>query len=438
MDLDKKLQEMERKLEQKTHDIEQRTSRKYDEIERRLRADTPEPSSARNPLGPARSAYNEALGMGAHELHIDMTRERSLAGLDQLMQTDFELTSFFDKSMTAYPTTYCETVREYIEPIIADIPMPEERRAQVFEELTAAAEAGENVPLLRSLGVHIPGSGCYINGWLIAKGLKVAPREAFESAAGFAEIVTTASHEKWGHGFITELTALGREKSAVQLGKTRLADQFEIRTVDTPEHARLTEQWRIIFFASNYVEEGYATWVSRHLAERVAALQPDTAERLRHAPEFNAKDVHKRLKSVRQGRAAAKALDRLFNLDSAGLPAIHEAMTGLAVAAEQMGQGFAQTVGIPAPYAVGFCIVNQIANRHGWKVVPCAVATACNIEYGLDSVSNQDLQNYVMHHPNLNVNTRLAAMMYVSQGELNDTRGFLARVKDEAGLSSPW
>lgn len=436
MDLDKKFREMERKLEQKSQDLEQRSARKEAEIERKL-------GSAGSPVstkdsGRAPTALGTALPVGQHDLRIDMTRERSLAGLDQLMEDDFGLMRFFDKSMTAYPATYCETVREYLEPILADIPMPEERRAQVFEELTAAAEAGGNVPILRSLGVHIPGAGCFINGWLIAKDLKMPPREAFESAAGFAEIVTTASHEKWGHGFITEMTALGREKSAVQLGKTRLADQFEIRTVDTPGHARLTEQWRIIFFASNYVEEGYATWVTRYLAERVAALQPDTAERLRHAPGFSAKDVYKRLKSTRKGRAAAKALAQLFSLDEASLPAIHDAMTNLAVAADNMGEGFARTVGMPAPYAVGFCIVNQVATRHGWKVVPYAVAAACNIEYGLEEVSNQDLQNYVMHHPNLNVNTRLAAMMYVNPGEANDVKGFLERVKNEAGLSSPW
>ncbi len=439
MDLDKKFEQMERELERKARELQERAERRFAEAEAHF--EKPEETL----LIPTRLTHlvyhpvSAISSMGGHAFHIDMTRERSLAGLDQLMEDDFSLALYFDASMSAYPTTYCESVREYAEPIIADIPMSDERRAQALEELTAASEAGMQLPFLQSLGVHIPGVGCFINGWLIAKHLDTTPRQALESASGFATIVTTASHEKWGHGFLTELTALGREKSSVQLGKIHLADQFEIRTVDTPDHARLSEQWRIIFYASNYVEEGYATWIERYLAERVAELQPDTAEMLRCAPAFTVKDVVERLSVTSEGAAAAEAIARLFMLESPSMSAIHEAMMEMTAAADRMGdRGFAQVVGMPAAYAVGFCIVNQIAAHQGAKVVPYAVATACNIEYKLREISNQDLQNYVHTHPELNVNTRLAAMMYVSPGEPNDIQGFLKRVRDEAGLAPPW
>lgn len=441
MDLDKKFEQMERELERKAREIEEQTRRTYEEIEQRLGGDTPtgDPGQA-SPARPVKAAaVPPQTPWAGRDFHIDMTRERSLAGLDRLMEEDFSLALYFDASMSAYPTTYCETVREYAEPIIADIPMSDERRAQALDELTAAAEAGAQVPFMQSLGVHIPGVGCFINGWLIAGHLGITPREVLESDEGYARIVTTASHEKWGHGFITELTTLGREKSSVQLGKIHLADQFEIRTVDTPDHARLSEQWRIIFYASNYVEEGYATWIERYLAERIAELQPAAAERLRYAPAFAVDDLITRLSGVSNGAAAARAIARLFSLESPGMSEIHEAMSGMTDAAAQMGENeFAQVVGLPAPYAVGFCIVNQIAARQGRKVVPYAVATACNVQYGLGSISNQDLENYVGSHPELNVNTRLAAMMYVSPGEPNDILGFLKRVKDEAGLAAPW
>jgi len=414
MDLNERLRKTEGDLAKKAAEIDARLRQKEKTV---AGVDTP---SGVRPLSAGR-------GLPRH-FRVDISSEQSLAALDAAMEADFELERYLGASLAAYPTVYCETVREYVEPIIADIPMPGGQREQLLREIEQAAETGQAPPIVRSLGVHIPGIGCFINGWHMARRAGITPAQWLQSEQGYAEIVTTASHEKYGHGFISELTALGEEKKAVQLGMHHLADRFSVRTVDTPDHARLSEQWQILFYASNFVEEGFATWIENYLASRIAgksaAGPPFTVELLQAALPTN---------------PWRGALEGLFDRANVSLESVHQAMRTIGKLAKDRNAGaaFTRAAGLPAPYAVGCAIVDQIARKQGPKCAPYAAATACNLQYGLATISNHDLRNYVDTRPELNVNTRLAAMMFLTGGAPGNVQDFLSRCRDELGFAPP-
>ncbi len=434
MDLNERLKKMEDELKRRTEAIDREARAKLDAVEQKITA-TEEAVAGRKadtPRGPQtiRPIHTPA----PHDLRIDMSTARSLDVLDDIIEEDFELLRYLGGSLTAYPTVYCETVREYLEPIIADMPMSDAQREVLLNEVAEAAEHGAPIPILTSLGVHIPGVGCFINGWFMGQLAGVSPGAYFQAPEGFARIVTTASHEKWGHGFISELTALGREKQSVQLGMHHLADQFERRTVDTPDHARLREQWEILFYASNYVEEGCATWIERYLAERVTERDPRGPALLDHAPSFTVESVADALDGAGLG-PLAEAVGSVFS--DLSQPLAPERWFALAAALNESGEAFTHACGMPSPYVVGYLIMDRVAQRQGPKCVPYAVATACNVEYGLKDISNHDLRNYVENHPELNVNARMAAIVSLAEGPKDDIKAFLARVRDEIGFAPP-
>ena len=96
-----------------------------------------------------------------------------------------------------------------------------------------------------------------------------------------------------------------------------------------PTHnARLTEQWGILFHASQYVEEGYATWIERYLAEEIAETHPEGAAYLRNAPQFSVEGLLAALGTSATGADCAAAIEALFAAETPGMESIHAAMLG--------------------------------------------------------------------------------------------------------------
>jgi len=436
MDLNERLRKIEEDLSSKSEAIKRRLHETLSQDDRRM-------AEAFEKSGAGAVAVNPAVAaaMPRPDLvsaRVDLSSAATLRMLDGLMESAFEVGRHLGGSMQAYPTTYCETPREYAQPILAGMPMPDAQREQVLRQMEATAGQDPPAGLLTSLGVHIPGVGCFINGWRIGQIRNLSPREVFRVPEASAQVLATAAHEKWGHGFIAELTACGKEKQSVQLGMNHLAAAFGLRTVDTPAHARLAQQWEILFHSSHYVEEGFATWVERYLVESMADQHPHGKTLLRHAPTFEVEAIAKALSRLPNGGPCVHQLGALFSPQAPlSVDGIHAALQRLIAAAEDLDGAFAQAVGMPAPYAIGYCLMDAIARRHGPKCVPYAVATACNIQYDLAGVSNQDLREYVETHPSLNVNTRLALQMYFRSETLDDVRTFLKRAREELGLASP-
>ncbi|MFP4501192.1 MAG: hypothetical protein ACLFTT_09355 [Candidatus Hydrogenedentota bacterium] len=426
MDLNERLKQIEESLARRKQAADRKLEERLGQLDAKLgKGDKGE--------APARPMQRN-VDMPRHA-EVDLSGAPSLAVFDDAMERAFDLHGRLGGSMADYPTTYCETVREYVTPLLAGMPLSEAQRADALGQIEAAAQGMAPPGIVASLGVHLPGVGSFINGWRMAHDASQTPAEFLRTEAGFAEVAATVAHEKWGHGFISELTASGQEKQALQLGMNHLAGQLGLQDVDTPEHARLMAQWEILFLSSHYVEEGFATWIAHYLAETLTEAQGLSAY-LEHAPRFERDQILAALKRVPDGDAAHAALRALFSESGAGsIEDVHETMCAALHALDQVGEAFAHAVGMPAPYAVGYCLMDAIAQRHGPKCVPYAVATACNVRYGLETISNHDLRNYIAAQPNLNINTRLALMMFVSPGDKNGIDGFLQRIHDETGLT---
>jgi hypothetical protein len=426
MDLNERLKQIEESLAQRRQAAERKLEERLGQLDSRLGKGGPE-DKAPHPL-------QSSMEMPRHA-EVDLSGAPSLAVFDDAMEQAFELQGRLGGSMADYPTTYCETVREYVTPLLAGMPLSDAQRADALGQIEAAAQGMAPPGIVSSLGVHLPGVGSFINGWIMGRGAGMTPVEFLRTEAGFARVAATVAHEKWGHGFISELTASGQEKQALHLGMNHLAGQLGLQQVDTPEHARLMEQWKILFLSSHYVEEGFATWIARYLAETLAEAQGLGAY-LEHAPRFQLEQVLAALESVSGGDAAHAALRALFSASGAdSIEGVHQTMCAALHALDQLGDSFGRAVGMPAPYAVGYCLMDAIAQRHGAKCVPYAVATACNVRYGLENIANHDLNNYIATQPSLNINTRLALVMHLSPGTPNDTDGFLGRIHDETAMT---
>jgi hypothetical protein len=70
--------------------------------------------------------------------------------------------------------------------------------------------AAENAEKGGIYGVNLPGTGCYINGWLFAAPYGISARGALEHPELLNKILLTAVHEKLGHGFLDIFSSLGK------------------------------------------------------------------------------------------------------------------------------------------------------------------------------------------------------------------------------------
>jgi len=430
MDIDDKLKQMEQELEKKTRELE----RKLDEG---LGGSTAKKEAT--PATQARAFKARDLS-GKHNFLVNMSREKFLGRLDEIMEEDFNIRSFFGKSMSAYPTVFCETPREIISPLLAAEDWPDAAKEGYIAEQERIAATGQTPPGIGFLGYHLPGVGCFINGWGIANDMGLEPRQVLDDPVGFGQVVNTAAHEKWGHGFISEITSTGVDKQSVQLNLLDIVSRFKLRDVDTPQRAKLMEQHVILFESSVLLEEGFATWTERWLAESMAEREQKWAHLPDSAPIYTPEEVAGTFRSIGQDNWA-RSVECLFPAHEPSPDQVHEILQehwppfieALNGADEVFAAGRMQ----PPPYVIGFLMLNYLAQRQGAKCVPYAVATAANVSYGLENVSNHDLRNFVNNNPDLNLNRRFLSLMYLHPGRPNDVGEFLGRCREEAGLAPP-
>jgi hypothetical protein len=68
-------------------------------------------------------------------------------------------------------------------------------------------------------------------------------------------------------------------------------------------------------------------------------------------------------------------------------------------------------------YDIGYFLIKKIEKKFSIFCVPLAVQIACNVKYGIDSISNTDLYRMVYEKPRLNINTRLAQLSCLPEPE---------------------
>ena len=357
------------------------------------------------------------------QAQIALSQTDVLQRLDHKMWTAFALDHAFpDQPLSRYPVVYCETLEEFLTPILADEDCSESARDEMLREWATQIEEQAHESGGGILGVNLPGRGCFINGWLFGFANGASAREALENKRVFPRILETACHEKLGHGFIAELTAAGREKSDLGLYRFDLARQFPLRTVDTPRSALLRQKHMLVHETSTFTEEGWATWIEGYMLWRAArdGLLADAGAPAQPGVRYTLEQVGQVLQAIHDQSPNDLRPDvtrfleatRVLLVVSEPLPddAIFRAVRVWQEEAEIFDEAFSHSMGQPALYVLGYLLLRRLEARLGWQNLPCAVAIAANVTYDLEQISLVDLGSLVTNDPRLNVDARLALL----------------------------
>lgn len=211
----------------------------------------------------------------------------------------------------------------------------------------------------RTRAVYLPGIGALANGALAAGKTRATLQDSLRRPEVAAPLVLHLTHEVAGHAYMAENTPMGREheraarwRDAVSLAGRTLPLADRIRAADSA-FAGAAERWVIC-------AEGWARWITRRLAPRLAEALPRLAEPLlswqpssrQHALDDEARGV----------------ISRLLSSDPAGRTASLEDWLSAA-----QGGG-----GAEVPRAVGLALFEAIEAAAGPRACVQALHDCCS------------------------------------------------------------
>jgi len=396
-----------------------------------------------------------ATSLGIHDRKVIANAQVSLGNMAVLQRVDallwqaFDLASVCEDSpLQAYPVVYCETLEEFYAAILVNQDISETIRQAVVEhevaEARKRAEEGSG-----TLGVNLPGQGCYINGWLFGIKSGRPARAALQNPATFPRIFGTVCHEKLGHGFISAFTAMGQEKTRLGLWRYELAQRFSLRTADSPQSSLLLRKHSLIHQTSVLTEEGWATWVTKALVGLAAAnglLSPEARD-ASPAEGYTLGALGALLQTLQEespaeAREHVEAFSAALQILLLEMDRDHDEMVFSAVRivhalAPAFDAAFGKTFGQPTIYVVGYLLLRRLATQLGERNVPYAIMIAGNVTYELETTSVADLEGLLASDPRLNVDARLALLSRLTLQPGEDYRALASKARELLNLAVP-
>ena len=392
---------------------------------------------AKRGTGPADRAGHPAAPVS--EL-INMTDSISLRSMDDYFVRAFDLTRYFPVDALAYPTILCETLEEFCASRIAnEVLSPQARQEKIMQTAAYFRQRFDHGGGYIG-GVNIDGQGCYINGWVYASMAKIGVDELENYPEVMVRILSTAAHEKLGHGFITAYSTKGQLESKLGLTKLRIASQFGLTPADDPESQLREKQRQVLFFASVFLEEGWSTWIQHYFEARLNnAKQPQeyTIQQIEHAikkmkiPEkngMNAADIKEH---------ALAALAELFKDERSEPNNLFFAIRTLGDLDKYFYAEISSVLGQPLRYALGELLCRQCEQNLGIACVPYAILIAANITFDPEKISFSDLRSLLETDPRLHPDARLAAISRIKLDNPGDIQEMTQKVNAQLSLSIP-
>lgn len=385
------------------------------------------------------------------------TSPRSLLTLvDAWTLESFELDRLGAGQVSA-PTFYCESLEEFYGSFFAFRNLSPEEQARGVSEETQQARAVLEAGGGGVLGVNWPGKGCYLNGEAFAHMHgKSSAAEALRCPKTFPNILTTAVHEKLGHGWLAEHTTRGREIRTVHLEQHEVARHFLRRTSDDPRDVLLQDKWNILLATSKYSEEGYSTWLeSKALAVAASRLARGEAVEERGIQLEAVSGFYHRdriLSTLEQaggdlGVELAQAMSYVLDADAAERGQLAALMSGVfphtsvSLNTQERDEAYDQLCselfGQPLHYVFGCLLINRLEQTFGERSVPFALALAGNVSYGLESVSNADLRVAMDSNPQLRMDVRLCLLGTLEGVPHNNPDALYEAARRELSLTPP-
>ena len=410
--------------------------------------------------GIASPSTYESIGAGAAGFSTaECVLDSRLPELREADELGFNLLGI---DMRGLRSTLCERPSEWTEKLLGDVEISQSMRGSLVQNASADRAVR---------GVFLPSRGLFING------------SAFDEPLGKdrPQVVSTAIHEKLGHGFCNTYTLKGQEETKAGSALFRLASAFGLKQIDEPLYPLWLQKKGVSLRSSFFLEEGFASWVQNRLIQEMARKHPDIgyennpthattlqslladlgavrqeqsstpiayrnlddylakwltneAERMREAGALQFDGT--RLENLGQVAALADiAITMLANDDGASPGRAPTLMMALEAADRLLAD--AHRTGVQLRYEGGFLVMDRIARLFGEKCVPAAVRIAGNVRYNLAGVSVDDLMK-ATSDPNYNCDARLAAIARLSPTvPPNDVRAFARMVNQALGYSLP-
>lgn len=372
---------------------------------------------------------------------VDLRDAQDLRAIDGIFIGEFRIAQHLPTGPLNYPTIYCETLDEFFEPVIESLDLSTTARQAMLQEMKARAEEIAARTGGGQFGMNIPGRGCYINGWLFAYRRAENARKALQDPAIYPRIVATVVHEKLGHGFLVEYTALGAEKKRCGLWRYDMAQRFNLRMTDTPAMALLVRKQSVIHQASQLMEEGWSTWLEHYMIVRMFPAIPAQSR----PPEYGLPDLVSLLNKVSRlqdpvseaAQAVRQSVQVLFAESDADAEAVHQAILGIHRFAPSLDERVSAELGQPLAYVLGYLLLRKLEASVGTLAVPYALLIAGNVEFGLDKVAVSDLVQTLVTDPRLNPDSRLALQTTLSLKRPGDLSELAGRAHEELSLAIP-
>jgi hypothetical protein len=366
---------------------------------------------------------------------LDISSSAHLRLLDEDFIQVFNLSAYFPTYKLLYPTVYCQTLEEFFGHLAAQMDISEANRQNAIRQQAQEAEASADKGGI--FGFNLPGKGAYLNGWLFAHNTGFSPEQAFGHPAILRHILATAVHEKLGHGFLGVYSALGQVKTRLGLEQAELASRFGLRTADDPTSRLRLEQHNLIYAVSQFVEEGWSTWVERSIEAR---LTRDASPR-RYTPQQVMevlKSLPSNLPDRRQLQQQAEwAMVVLFGEKRGDAQSMLQAVIVLAQLGQWLDLVFSAKLGQPLRYVVGELFFNLAEFNLGPDCMPYLALVAANVTFDPSKLGLNDLQSLLSIDPRLHPDARLAMLSRLELSEKNNLREFAGRAQSELNLAIP-
>ncbi len=369
---------------------------------------------------------------------LNLEGSKTLQELDHVFAQHFDLGSYFSTYRLNYPTVFCETLVEFFTPIVEHLNLSAQARQGELERMITQAQTMADESKGGGIfGYNLSGVGCYLNGWLFVYGVDASPRQGFEIPQVLERVMSTAIHEKLGHGFLDAYSALGEVKSRLGVSLADTARRFGYHAADDPVTSLRQDKAILLNMASQLLEEGWATWIAAYLLGHLSQSSPQhhyEIGALVEAIQALPTEIPNR-QEISDSLLAALAL--LFGPEDVPSELLHSVVMIMDVVGAQLDGYFGATLGQPLRYVVGELIYSQAAYNLGPLCVPYAALIAANLSFDPQEISLSDLREMLFSKAQVNPDTRMAALSRLSLSKPNNVKELASKAEAQLSISVP-
>jgi len=349
------------------------------------------------------------------EIGTQLGEKLRLDVCDRLFRERYDLGGV-DSSLLRERTQLCETIEEFLDLLVEDLRCSDAKREAIRDDWVERSLEDSGA----ILGVHLPGRGCFLNGWAFLRAFDCdSIDELLEHPTARVAIACTAVHEKFGHGFISEATASGKERVANGLERLGHARRFGVETVDTPDHEILNRKFELMFLTSTATDEGFSRWLETDLLSELGiGRKPEDLEALSAIDPRIASFVRWAYQPGQDSDEAVRQGDFLQQADRD----------------EDLSEDIIALSGQSPRYVLGSVLMDALAQHHRPQLVPAAMLIAYNVTMNLSSIAVSDLRE-LLGDPRFNVTARACRLLTLPH--CDDAASLAEAARESLSLSPP-